>query len=61
MAEIEALQKCAENGCEFIVEILWEGTIKVEEKEFPYYVMEKAQSDLKSTFSVTLKSIIRRV
>ena len=47
MAEIEALQKCSEGGCESVVQILGEGTVTVEGREFPYYIMEKAQFDLK--------------
>lgn len=47
MAEIEALQKCSDMGCEFVVQILGEGTVPIGGREFPYYIMEKAQFDLK--------------
>ena len=45
--EIDALSKAKEVGLENIVEIDFNDIIKIDGLEFPYYVMEKADADLK--------------
>ena len=45
--EIEALRKCNEIYAPNIVRLFWDGVISLDGKAFPYYVMEKADIDLK--------------
>ena len=54
--EIEALRKCNEMEAPNIVRMLWDGVLTINEKlkgghtverKYPYYVMEKADTDLK--------------
>lgn len=45
--EIEALTNMKESGKDNIVGILDNGIVTINEKEFPYYIMEKADTDLK--------------
>lgn len=47
MEEIDALRKCNEIDAPNIVRLLWDGILQVEGKDYPYYVMEKADTDLK--------------
>lgn len=45
--EIEVLKRCADEQCPNIVQIHWDGITSMGGQEYPYYVMEKANSDLK--------------
>jgi serine/threonine protein kinase len=45
--EIEALRKCNENESPNIVRLFWDGVLNLDGREFPYYVMEKADTDLR--------------
>jgi serine/threonine protein kinase len=54
--EVDALRKCNEMGASNIVRLLWDGALSIKEtlkngtgvhREYPYYVMEKANTDLK--------------
>ncbi len=54
--EVDALRKCNEMGAANIVRLLWDSTLSIKEtlkngavvqREYPYYVMEKANTDLK--------------
>ena len=45
--EMEAIQKLTELNTPNIVKFLFNGDVIIDGKEFPYYVMEKADSDLK--------------
>ncbi|MCD8739053.1 protein kinase [Mucilaginibacter roseus] len=45
--EIKVLYELKEKGKDNVVEILFDGVITLENKEFPYYAMEKADTDLK--------------
>ncbi len=46
--EIQALYRAKKEGLENVIEIMFDGQKKVDGKTFPYYVMEKADTDLKS-------------
>lgn len=45
--EINVLNELKDKGKENIVAILFDGVLTLEDREFPYYVMEKADTDLK--------------
>ncbi|GAB2769883.1 hypothetical protein GCM10027275_10520 [Rhabdobacter roseus] len=45
--EIKVLRELKEKGRENIVSILFDGSIRIDGRDFPYYVMEKADCDLK--------------
>lgn len=45
--EIEVLTKAKEHGLKNIIEIDFDGVIEIDGKVFPFYVMEKADLDLK--------------
>jgi serine/threonine protein kinase len=45
--EISALYEIKEHGLEYIIQIDSDGVIILDEKEFPYFIMEKADTDLK--------------
>jgi serine/threonine protein kinase len=47
MEEIEALRKCNDMDAPNVVRFLWNDVVSVDGKEYPYYVMEKADTDLK--------------
>jgi len=47
IVEIDALYRAKENQFDNIVEILFDGSIEIDGFQFPYYVMEKADTDLK--------------
>jgi serine/threonine protein kinase len=49
--EINALKEAKDKGFENVVEFLFDGTKKIGENIFKYYVMEKADSDLSSFLS----------
>ncbi|MEX1014184.1 MAG: protein kinase family protein [Candidatus Paceibacterota bacterium] len=46
--EIDALKKAKEIGLNHVVEIIFDGIIEIQGKTFPYFVMEKADTDLGS-------------
>jgi serine/threonine protein kinase len=45
--EIEALRKASDEGYERVVSIHGDGIITMDQQEFTYYIMEKADTDLK--------------
>lgn len=47
ITEIEALMRAKDAGLTNVVEVYTNGILKIDGKEFPYYVMEKADSTLK--------------
>ena len=50
IVEIDALYRAKENQFNNIIEILFDGIIEIDGYLFPYYVMEKADTDLKECF-----------
>jgi len=46
--EIEALTTTTKMGCDNIIKLYFDGQKKIGNKTFPFYVMEKADSDLRS-------------
>lgn len=44
--EIEALKKAKSNGCKNVIKIFHNDFIEIQEKKFPYYLMEKADYTL---------------
>lgn len=47
MEEIDVLKQCAERECHNIVQIYWDDVVEIDGHVYPYYVMEKATTDLK--------------
>ncbi len=46
--EIDALNQAKEEGFENVIEIVFEGTLEINEESFHYFVMEKADDDLRA-------------
>ncbi len=59
--EIEALDICKNNGKNRIIEILFDGEVKIDGKKFKYYVMEKAESDLTQFLNHNILSIQQKL
>jgi len=47
LEEIDLMRKCSEVDSPNIVQFHWDGILPIDGKDYPYYVMEKADTDLK--------------